>query len=133
LQPYVRSRLASGISPGTINRDLAAVRRILNLSARLWRDETDQPWLDTAPLIQMQRHPNKREPYPLSVEEQRLLFSELDRHLAAMALFKVDTGLREKEVANLRWHWEVPVPELDTSVFVEACRPNLSSPVKGNP
>lgn len=35
-----------------------------------------------------------------------------------MALFKVNTGLREQEVVNLRWSWEVPVPELDTSVFV---------------
>jgi integrase len=97
---------------------LAVVRRILNLSARLWRDEADRPWIDTAPLIQMQRHPNKRDPYPLSDEEQRLLFSELDGHLAAMALFKVNTGLREKEVVNLRWHWEVPVAELNTSVFI---------------
>jgi integrase len=118
LQPYVRCRLGAGLSPATINRDLAVVRRILNLSARLWRDESDRPWLDSAPLIQMQRHPNKREPYPLSIEEQRLLFSELDAHLAAMALFKVNTGLREQEVVNLRWSWEVPVPELDTSVFV---------------
>ncbi len=66
----------------------------------------------------MQRDPNKREPYPLSVAEQRLLFSELAGHLAEMALFKVNTGLREQEVVNLRWVWEVPVPELDTSVFV---------------
>ena len=35
-----------------------------------------------------------------------------------MALFKVNTGLREQEVVNLRWNWETPVPELDTSVFV---------------
>ena len=118
LQPYVRSRLESGTSPGTINRDLAVVRRILNLSARLWRDESDRPWLDTPPLIQMQHHPNKREPYPLSVEEQRVLFSELAGHLARMALFKVNTGLWEQEVVNLRWLWELPVPDLDTSVFV---------------
>jgi hypothetical protein len=56
----------------------------MNLSARLWCDEADPPWLDTAPLIQMQRHPNKREPYPLSVEERQVLFSEIDGHLAAM-------------------------------------------------
>jgi integrase len=118
LQPYVRARLAAGRSPGTINRDFAVVRRILNLAARLWRDESDRPWLTTAPLIQMQRHPNRREPYPLSVEEQRLLFSELNGHLAKMALFKVNTGLREQEVVNLRWEWEVAVPELETSVFV---------------
>jgi integrase len=118
VQVYVRGRLAGGISPGTINREMAVVRRILNLCARLWRDESDRPWLDTSPLIQMQRHPNKREPYPLSIDEQCLLFSELAGHLAKMALFKVNTGLREHEVVNLRWMWEVPVPELDTAVFV---------------
>ncbi len=115
LQSFVRARLDCGISPGTINRDLAVVRRIFNLSARLWRDQSDQPWLNTAPLIQMERHPNKREPYPLSIEEERLLFSELEGHLANMSLFKVNTGLREQEVVNLRWNWETPVPELDTS------------------
>jgi hypothetical protein len=41
-------------------------------------------------------HPNEREPYPLSIDEQRLLFSELAGHLAKMAVFKVNTGLREK-------------------------------------
>jgi integrase len=118
LQIYIRDRLEAGASPGTINRDLAVVCRILNLSARLWRDESDHPWLDTAPLIQMLRHPNKRAPYPLSMEEQRLLFSELAGHLSRMALFKVNTGTREHEVCTLRWRWEVRVPELDTSVFI---------------
>jgi hypothetical protein len=36
----------------------------------------------------MQRHPDKRTPYPLSMKEQRLLFSELAPHLARMALFR---------------------------------------------
>jgi len=118
LQAFIRDRLEAGRSPGTVNRDLAVVRRILNLCARLWRDESDRPWLDTAPLIQMQRHPNKRAPYPLSMREQRLLFSELAPHLARMALFKVNTGTREHEVCSLRWSWEVRVSELETSVFV---------------
>jgi integrase len=118
LAPYIRSRLDKGQSPGTINRDLAVIRRILNLAARLWRDETDRPWLPVAPLIQMQRHPHQREPYPLSVAEQRLLFSELEGHLASMALFKVNTGLREQEVVNLRWEWETSIPELGASIFV---------------
>jgi hypothetical protein len=38
--------------------------------------------LDTPPLIQMHRHPNKRPLYPVSIEEERLLFSELAAHLA---------------------------------------------------
>jgi integrase len=118
LQPYVKDRMAAGKAAGTVNRDLAVVRRILNLCARLWRDENDRPWLETAPLIQMQREIAKRGPYPLSFEEERLLFSELAGHLARMAIFKVNTGTREHEVLSLRWDWEVRVPELETSVFV---------------
>ncbi|HEY0802373.1 MAG TPA: site-specific integrase [Steroidobacteraceae bacterium] len=47
-----------------------------------------------------------------------MLFSELKDHLASMALFKVNTGLREQEVVNLRWQWEAEIPELHTSIFV---------------
>ncbi len=35
-----------------------------------------------------------------------------------MALFKVNTGTREREVGGLRWEREVPVPELGTSAFL---------------
>lgn len=35
-----------------------------------------------------------------------------------MALFKVNTGTREQEVCQLRWDWEVQIPELGTSVFL---------------
>jgi integrase len=35
-----------------------------------------------------------------------------------MALFKVNTGTREQEVVQLRWDWEIAIPELKTSVFV---------------
>ena len=118
LAPYIRSRLEKGRSAGTINRELAVVRHILMLASRLWRDETDRPWLPVAPLIQMQLHPHRRQPYPLAVAEQRLLFSELAAHLVSMALFKVNTGMREQEVVKLRWQWEVAIPELSTSIFV---------------
>ena len=61
---------------------------------------------------------DSRAPYPLTQEEQALLFQELPDHLARMALFKVNTGTREQEVCNLRWDYEVMVPELKTSVFL---------------
>jgi integrase len=47
-----------------------------------------------------------------------LLISELSAHLARMALFKVNTGLRQREVVNLRWQWEVSIPDIGASVFV---------------
>lgn len=57
---------------------------------------------------------NKRLPYPLDWEEQKLLFSELAMHLRTMALFAVNTGLRDQELCGLEWAWEQRVPELDT-------------------
>ena len=39
-----------------------------------------------------------------------------------MALFKVNTGLREQEVVNLRWAWEQRVPELGVTVFLIPAR-----------
>lgn len=51
-------------------------------------------------------------------EEQSILFGELPAHLQTMDLFKVNTGCREQEVCKLRWDWEIPVPELGTSVFL---------------
>ena len=118
LTPYIQDRLRAKKKPATINRDMAVVRRVLNLAARLWRDEYGLTWLETPPLIQMLSNKEARKPYPLSWEEQRMLFGELPGHLERMALFKVNTGTREQEVCNLRWDWEVAVPELGTSVFI---------------
>jgi predicted HicB family RNase H-like nuclease len=74
--------------------------------------------MPAAPMLPRLRQVHQRQAYPLSPTEQRLLFSELTGHLRTMALFKVNTGLRQAEVANLRWEWEVEIPELKTSIFV---------------
>jgi integrase len=84
------------------------VRRILNLSARFWRDEDGKPWLDSRPLIQMLPLTDARRPYPLSWEEQNKLFAKLPDYLARMCLFTVNTGTRDQEVCQLRWDWEIP-------------------------
>lgn len=118
LQPYIAARRSSGIKSKSINNALSVVRRILNLAARKWRDEHGMTWLETSPLISMLPLTDSREPFPLSWEEQERLFRELPAHLAQMATFKVNTGTREQEVCSLRWDWEVPVPELGTSVFL---------------
>jgi integrase len=118
LQPFIEARRQQGIKTKSINLALGVVRRILNLAARLWRDDHGLTWLETPPLIQMLPVTDARKPYPLSWEEQRELFQALPNHLARMCLFKVNTGCREQEVCQLRWDWEIRVPELDTSVFI---------------
>ncbi len=118
LAPAIRALRAAGQKPATVTRGLAVVRRILTLASRAWRDECGLTWLDTAPLITLLPLGEVRKPYPLSWDEQRLLFAEVPAHLARMALFKVNSGTREQEVCGLRWEWEVRVPELETSIFI---------------
>ena len=40
------------------------------------------------------------------------LFDELPVHLRKMALFAVNTGCRDQEICQLRWEWEINIPEL---------------------
>ena len=118
LGAYVDDCRAKGLKKKTINNGLEIVRRILNMSARKWRDENGLTWLETAPLLTMLEVDDARSPYPLSWEEQKYLLMSLPAHLGRMALFKVNTGTREQEVCQLRWDWEVEIPELGTSVFL---------------
>jgi integrase len=114
LQPYAKAR--PKLKQGTLNRHFAVVRRILNLCARLWRDDAGKTWLETAPLLPLPKA-NERPPYPLSWDEQRLFFSELAPHLEVMALFMTNTGTRDQEVCELRWDWENRIRP-GVSVFV---------------
>lgn len=118
LQAFIAKRHQDGVKTKTLNAALAVVRRILNLASSEWMDERGLTWLATAPKIKLFPVKDARSPYPLTQEEQALLFQELPDHLARMALFKVNTGCREQEVCGLRWEYEVKVPELNTSVFI---------------
>ena len=118
MQPFIEHRKKQGVKNRTINYAIQTVRHILNLAAGEWFDEHGMTWLMTAPKIKLLPEKDRRAPYPLNWEEQLRLFNELPEHLAKMALFKVNTGCREHEVCNLRWDWEVEVPELETSVFM---------------
>jgi integrase len=118
LQDFIEARRAQGRQTKTINLALGTVRHLLNLAASEWLDEFGLTWLDRPPKITLLKVTDARRPYPLSWEEQTRLFKKLPDHLARMALFKVNTGCREREVCSLQWDWEVRVPELETSVFI---------------
>ncbi|WP_051301685.1 tyrosine-type recombinase/integrase [Sedimenticola selenatireducens] len=118
LQPWIEHRRKEGVAVGTINHGLKVVRRILNLAASEWMDEYGMTWLQAAPKIKLLPDINQRQPYPLNWEEQTALFKELPDHLAQMALFTVNTGCRDAEVCNLRWDWEMKLPQLSSSIFL---------------
>lgn len=129
LAPFIRDRqtdedlpdgkVRKAVSNRTVNIAIERVIRVLSLACRKWRDEERRPWLDSIPLLaKLEEKRSSRKPYPLSWDEQSILFGELPDHLQRMALFKVNTGCREQEVCKLRWDWEISVPELGTSVFL---------------
>ncbi|NJA07500.1 tyrosine-type recombinase/integrase [Methylococcaceae bacterium WWC4] len=118
IQPYIEHRKNQGIKSNTIARELAVVRRILTLASRVWRDLDNQPWLPTAPLFRMPDWKDAAKPYPLSMDEQQRFFGELPEHLVEMALFAIHTGAREHVVTELRWEWEVRIPEIKSSIFL---------------
>lgn len=118
LQPFKADRL-SGTGPfdrpalaGTVNKELTVAATVLNKACRVWR------WLPSAPKILHVRG-RARRAYPISWEEQERLFGALPTGWErCAALFAVNTGVRKAELFGLRWADMVPVPELETFVFV---------------
>jgi hypothetical protein len=95
LRPLIEARLADGVSATTINRTLEVARTILHRAARAYRDGDGFRWLETAPpLITMLRE-SPRPPHPINWDEQDRIFRRLTDHLGRMALFAVNTGLRD--------------------------------------
>ena len=103
LRPFIEKRNKDGVKTKTINLSQETVRRILRLAADEWRDKQGATWLEMAPKIKLFPVIDARPPYPLSTDEQALLFQEVPEHLARIALFKVNSGCREQEVCGLKW------------------------------
>lgn len=120
LKPFIEARRKQGMKNKTINNALSVVRRICVLAASDWRLPNGLNWLDRSPVIKMLPLNDQRPPKPISWHEQKSLLKALPPHLADMALFVLNTGLRSSVVCNLRWEWEakVPLDGMRISVFV---------------
>ncbi len=120
LAAFMQHEQDRGLAPKSINNAIGVISAVLNRAARIWRNEQGTPWLRQAPprLTRLQIKGKQAKPYPLSWAEQDRLFKKLPAHLQSAALFDVNTGCREQEVCQLRWDWEIQIPDLGTSVFV---------------
>jgi integrase len=118
LERFVAHRLLQGVTATTVNRSLEVVRTILNRAARAFRDDGGRPLLETVPPLITMLPETPRPPYPITWDEHDRLFAKLPARLGRMALFAVNTGLRESNVCGLEWAWEVVVPEVGRNVFV---------------
>jgi integrase len=99
-------------SSGTTNFEIGMASTILNAACREWE------WIPRSLKLKRIKGP-RRQAYPLTWDQQDALMAELPQHWSeGVILFGFNTGARDDEICGLRWDQEVPIPELQTSVFV---------------
>lgn len=92
-----RGVVATGraVSAGTVRRVIGVLKAVLNAAVE-WE------WLDRAPVTKRAKVVQKRIRWLSQAEAERLL-AELPGHLAEMARFSLETGLRRSNVTGLQW------------------------------
>lgn len=101
IEEYIQSRLAVGIGPATVNRDLAVLRRMLKLAQRK-RFITHNPFIEIE-FLEERKH--RRKPYILSHKEEEALLAVASPQIRAVATVILETGARPiSECFQLRWN-----------------------------
>jgi integrase len=96
-QQYVEKRIKEGAANATINRELAALKRMLNLGA-----EQTPPIVDRVPNIPMLRENNVRKGF-FEHGEFIKLREVLPKHLGGFSTFAYIEGWRISEITGLVW------------------------------
>lgn len=84
-------------SNSTKNRYIALIRAILYKARDEWG------WVDEIPKLKQYKEPSKRVRWLKPEEAQRLIDALPDNFWRQMAIFSLNTGLRQSNVFNLKW------------------------------
>jgi integrase len=100
IEAFKKKRLADGVAPAGCNRDLAVLRRFLNLAER-------QRLIARNPFGQvdmLDERKTRKQPHIVTFEEQAKLMAVATPHLRCLIALLVDTGLRVNcEAIKLTW------------------------------
>jgi integrase len=100
IEAFKQARLKSGVSPATVNRDLAVLRRMLKL-AELQRLIGFNP-MSEVEFLEERKH--RRQAHILTFEEQARLTAIAPHHIKMLTVLITETGLRVgKEALSLKW------------------------------
>ena len=97
IEAYIQSRLDDGAANSTINRELASLKRMLNIGAR-----QTPPKVDRVPYIQMLKENNTRKGF-FEHGDFFALRDELPDYLKGFVTFAYKTGWRMSEITGLTW------------------------------
>lgn len=98
IEKYKAIRLDQGVRESTVNRDLAIMRKMLNLAI-------DWNYLKQNPVRKVKffsEKDNLKERILTEVEEIRLLETS-SKHLRSILIVALNTGMRRGEILNLKW------------------------------
>jgi len=97
IQNYIETRQDGGASNATINRELSALKRMLNMGAR-----QTPPKVDRVPYIPMLKENNTRKGF-FEHGDFIALRDELPDYLKGFVTFAYKTGWRVSEIEGLTW------------------------------
>lgn len=97
IKSYIKTRLADGAANATINREMAALKRMLSLGA-----QDTPPKVDRVPYIPMFQERNVREGF-FEHHEYLALIKALPAYLRGPVTFAYNTGWRKSEIFGLTW------------------------------
>jgi len=98
IEAYIESRLDEGAANATINRELSALKRMLNIGAR-----QTPPKVDRVPFIPMLKENNTRKGF-FEHAEFLALRDALPSYLKGFVTFAYKTGWRLTEITDLVWN-----------------------------
>ncbi len=96
VQKYIVKRQSEGATNGTINRDLAALRRMFSIAAK-----ATPPKVGRVPYIPALAENNARQGF-FEHDEFGQIRAALPEHLRPLVTFAYHTGWRKSEIINLR-------------------------------
>jgi integrase len=94
---YINLRMETGAENGTINRELAALKRMFNLAA-----QCTPPKVAQVPYIPMLKENNVRKGF-FEHQDYLTLLEALPAHLRPVVIFAYHTGWRKSEILGLTW------------------------------
>ncbi len=98
INKFIEMRMNEKASNGTINRELSALRRMLNLGAK-----QTPPKVNRVPYIPMLQERNVRQGF-FEYGEYLALRSALPEYLKGFVTFAYKSGWRKNEIINLTWN-----------------------------
>lgn len=97
VKKYIESRLEAGAANATINRELSAIKRMLNLGAH-----STPPRVDRVPHIPMLKENNTRKGF-FEHSEFLALRDAVPDYLKGLVTFAYKSGWRKTEITKLQW------------------------------